>query len=313
MCKYMTTQEFKCTSGHRFGRTRVSRTQSSWATCGLCTGVVFCVPWLRSSFAARCCLGVMMWFIISKETLETEISQQHHGTEDCLTVQESCRINLEASFIFQIASVFLFLSLFSHFTFLVSLEMSENWKSTWEWGKPSTSRQRWKVSGCQQVPSAVVSVSRLRVSHCLWGYCDGTGVICGAGILITRGLEAALVMRSAVKSSLAFCVIAGAQQDYYVAPESCTPILILGTQMRRGALAAQLLLFTWNLWRWQTHELFTNTEKRISFFPLDILMLLRNKWFVMKLFSLRVPEIWYLMWRWVQHCPSLSTLWSVMY
>lgn len=24
VCKYMTTQEFKCTSGHRFGRTRVA-------------------------------------------------------------------------------------------------------------------------------------------------------------------------------------------------------------------------------------------------------------------------------------------------
>lgn len=57
-------------------------------------------------------------------------------------------------------------------------------------------------------------------------------------------LEAALVTKSAVKSSSAFCVISGAQQGYRVAPESCIPILILGTQMRRGALAAQLLLFT---------------------------------------------------------------------
>lgn len=44
-----------------------TRTQSYWALCDLCSGVVFCVQWLRSSFAACCYLGLMMWFIISKE------------------------------------------------------------------------------------------------------------------------------------------------------------------------------------------------------------------------------------------------------
>lgn len=58
---------------------------------------------------------------------------------------------------------------------------------------------------------AAVPVSELRTSQYLQGYCGGTGITGGTGILITRGLAAALVIRAAVRSSLTFCVKLGAQ------------------------------------------------------------------------------------------------------
>lgn len=66
MCEYRTTQEFRCTSGHRFGRTRVRGNFPELRMISG-TGVVFFLQWLRSSFSACCSLGLMMWFIISKE------------------------------------------------------------------------------------------------------------------------------------------------------------------------------------------------------------------------------------------------------
>lgn len=137
MHEYITTQEFRCTSGHKFSR----------ATCDLCGGVVLFVQWLGSSFAACCYLGLMMWFIISKEFLGTEIRQQHYRAEDSLTVQESCRINLEAfwssRFLYQ--SNFSLSFFFSHFIFLVYFEMSENCgnpRGKGKTGKAHISRER---------------------------------------------------------------------------------------------------------------------------------------------------------------------------
>lgn len=69
------------------------------------------------------------------------------------------------------------------------------------------------MAGSLQVVLAVVPVSGLGPSQYLRGYCGGTGITGGTGILITRGLAAVLVLRASVRSSLTFCVKLGAQQD----------------------------------------------------------------------------------------------------
>lgn len=120
----------------------------------LCSGVVYFVQQLRSSFAACCSLGLMMWFIISKEISrnwdQAAILQK--------TLQESCRINLKASFIFQIVFISLHFSLsffsFSHFTFLVSWDVRKQWKSTRNLESPACpdkGRKCQEVSRCSQL------------------------------------------------------------------------------------------------------------------------------------------------------------------
>lgn len=142
MCKYTATQEFRCTSDTGSAEPELEKIFLSY---------VWSLQWSGLSCAAvkvqLCCtlLGLMIWFIISKE-ISRNWDQSATLQNRRLTVQESCRINLEASFIFQIVCIGLHFSLsffsFSHFTFLVCLEMSENCENPrGSWESPACLRQ----------------------------------------------------------------------------------------------------------------------------------------------------------------------------
>lgn len=120
--------------------------------------VIFRVKWLVCAAVnvRLCCMlllgiGVIYHF---KVVLGTEMRQQHCRTENSLALQESCRINLEASFIFQLVCISLHFSLsfFSilhfHFSLLIYLEVSENCGNPHgSWGSPACHRQRWQIAG----------------------------------------------------------------------------------------------------------------------------------------------------------------------
>lgn len=144
MHKYKAMQEFRCASGHRFGRTRIREHLPE-----LC--VIFTVKWLVSAAVnvQLCCMLLLGIDGVIYHFKGTEMRQQHWRTENSLALQESCRINLEASFIFQLVYISLHFSLsfFSishfHFPLLIYLEVSENCgnpRGSWE--SPARHRQR---------------------------------------------------------------------------------------------------------------------------------------------------------------------------
>lgn len=154
-----------------------------------------------------------------KVALGTEMRQQHWWTENSLALQESCRINLEAAFIFQLVCINLHFSLsffsisYFHFSLLIYLEVSENC------GNPCGS---WESPACHRhVGSKWQGVSRCSRLWCLlvgWEWastCEVIVVEVGSlvelGFSLTEGWQ--LVIRAAVRSSLIFCVKSGAPQD----------------------------------------------------------------------------------------------------
>lgn len=84
---------------------------------------------------------------------------------------------------------------------------------------------------------AVVPVSGLRMGQYLRGYCGGSGITGGTGILINRGL--AVSDEGCCEVLLDILCEIRSTAGLHVMPESGMPILTLGKQMRRGALAIQ--------------------------------------------------------------------------
>lgn len=167
MHMYKNMQQFRCASRHRFSGTRV--TKSLPESC-----VIFTMKWLLFAIdnVQLCCMllfwidGVIYHF---KAALGTEMRQQHWRKEDSIGLQESCRINFEASFISQLVSAFIFLCHFSlsHIsTFLTSsiLRCQKTLEAHVEAGKPSMPQAK---GGSQQMLPTAVPVSGLCMCQCL--------------------------------------------------------------------------------------------------------------------------------------------------
>lgn len=226
-------------SGHRFGRAGVRGNLPELR-------VIFTVKWLVSAAlnVQLCCmllLGIDDVIYHFKVALGTEMRQQHCRTENSLALQESCRINLEASFIFQLVclSLHFSLSFFSishcHFSLLIYLEVSENCGNPHgSWESPACHRQRWQMAGSSQVLLAVVPVSGLRPGQYLRGYCGRSGI---TGDTYSRRAGSCLSDKGCCDALLDILCEIGSTAGLHVMPESGMPILILGKQMRRGASA----------------------------------------------------------------------------
>lgn len=138
----------------------------SWQWSGL-----FCAP----SVAVCCYLGLMMWFVISKES-SRNWDQAATLWNKTFTVQESCRRNLEGSFLIQIVCIRLHFSLsffsFSHFTFLVYLDMSENCENPHGNREspacPGKGRRCQEVSRCSWLQCMLVGWEWATVLRLLW-------------------------------------------------------------------------------------------------------------------------------------------------